>query len=189
MKKISSVFAVAASLLLVAGCRQNALPTVEGQVVDATIFSVTLETPEGETVVLNTRGTDPMLVPGVLAGDVVRVAYQPLDEGETLQAVRLDITTPSAYRLVPGIWRDCTQAPELGLVLAEDGSAQAVGMDNLMLRTWALDGEKLVLDAVDPAAPKETKTVVYMIEKLDADSLVVREAVEGAARMVFSRSE
>lgn len=187
MKKISSVFAVAAAILLAAGCRQSALPTVEGQVVDATIFSVTLETPEGESVILSTRGTDPMLVPGVLAGDVVRVAYQTLPDGETLQAVQLDITQPSAYRLVPGVWRDCNVAPELGLVLAEDGSAQAVGMDNLTLRTWTLDGDKLVLDAVDPASPKDSKTLVYVIEKLEADSLVIRNSEE--ARLAFSRSE
>ena len=187
MKKISSVFAVAAAILLVAGCRHSALPSVEGRVVDATIFSVTLETSAGDSVVLSTRGTDPLRVPGVLAGDVVRVLYTQLPDGETLQAVELDITTPSAYRLVPGVWRDCSGDSEIGLVLAEDGSAQAVGLDNLTLRTWTLDGENLVLDAVDPASPKDAKTLVYVIEKLEADSLIVRDA--GEARLAFSRSE
>ena len=188
MKKISSVFAILAAVLL-AGCRQSALPTVEGRVVDATIFSVTLETPQGDSVVLSTRGTDPMRVPGVLAGDVVRVAYEQFPDGETLHAVQLDITSPSAYRLVPGVWRDCSGSPEIGLVLAEDGSAQAVGMEDLSLRTWTLDGDKLVLDAVDPAAPKEAKTLVFDIEKLDADSLIVRGQDEGARRLLFTRSE
>ena len=72
-------------------------------------------------------------------------------------------------------------------MLAEDGSAQAVGLDNLTLRTWTLDGENLVLDAVDPASPKDAKTLVYVIEKLEADSLIVRDA--GEARFAFSRSE
>ena len=186
MRKLTSVFAVAAAILLVAGCRHSALPSVEGRVVDATIFSVTLETSAGDSVVLSTRGTDPLRVPGVLAGDQVRVLYTQLPDGETLQAVQLDITTPSAYRLVPGVWRDCSGSSEIGLVLAEDGSAQAVGLDDLTLRTWTLDGENLVLDAVDPAS-KETKTLVYVIEKLEADSLIVRDA--GEARLAFSRSE
>ena len=189
MRKLTSVFAVAAIVLLAAGCRRSALPAVEGQVVDATIFSVTLETSAGDSVVLSTRGTDPMRVPGVLAGDVVRVLYTTLPDGETLQAVQLDITKPSAYRLVPGVWRDCSGSPELGLVLAEDGSAQAVGMENLTLRTWTLDGDKLVLDAVDPAFPKDAKTVVLDIEKLDADSLIVRPQDDGARRLLFTRSE
>ena len=189
MKKLSSVFAAAALILVAAGCRQAALPTVEGRVVDATIHSVTIQTAEGESVVLSTRGTDPMLVPGVLAGDVVKVAYEVLPEGEALQAVRLDITTPSAYRLVPGIWRDCCGTDEIGLVLAEDGSAQGVGLRDLSLQTWTLDGENLVLDATDPTAPKEAKTLIWQIEKLDADSLIVRAAGEEARRLVFSRSE
>lgn len=189
MKKLSSVFAAAALILVAAGCRQAALPTVEGRVVDATIHSVTIQTAEGESVVLSTRGTDPMLVPGVLAGDVVKVAYEVLPEGEALQTVRLDITTPSAYRLVPGIWRDCSGTDEIGLVLAEDGSAQVVGLRDLSLQTWTLDGENLVLDATDPTAPKEAKTLIWQIEKLDADSLIVRAAGEEARRLVFSRSE
>jgi len=187
MKKLSSLFAVAALVLTAAGCRQASLPTVEGRVVDATIYSVTLETPEGESVVLSTRGTDPALVPGVLTGDQVKVAYEVFPDGETLHAVQLEITTPSDYRLVPGIWRECSGEEEIGLVLAEDGSAQAVGLGDLSLRTWTLDGDRLVLDATDPADPDQGKTLVYTVERLDADSLVVRS--EGAARLAFSRSE
>ena len=146
MRKAFTVLAAAAVLL--AGCRQASLPTVEGRVVDATIHSVTVETPAGESVSVSTLGADPMLVPGVLSGDVVRIAYEVLPDGETLRAVQLDVTEPSAYRLLPGIWRDCTGAAEVGLVLAEDGSARAVGLGDLSLQDWSLDGENLVLTAV-----------------------------------------
>lgn len=168
-------FAVLIALLaLIAGCRRNALPVVEGQVIDATIHSVTVETPDGESVSLSTLGTDPMLVPGVLPGDVVRIAYEVLPDGETFRAVQLDITTPSAYRLIPGIWRDCSGPVEVGLVLAEDGSAQITGIESLTLQDWSLDGEQLAFTAADAADPKSTCTLLYFVEKLDADSLVVK---------------
>ena len=184
MKK-SFVF-LAAAAMLIAGCRQASSPAVEGQVVDATIYSVTVETAEGDTLTVSTRGTDPLLVPGVLPGDGVRIAYEVLPD-ETLRALELDITVPSAYRLVPGIWRDCSSADEVGLVLAEDGSAQAVGLQGPALQTWALDGESLVLTAADPDNARISVTRVFRIEKLDADSLVVAPTDAGMRRLAFSR--
>ena len=177
-----------AAAVLLAGCRQASLPTVEGRVVDATIHSVTVETPAGESVSVSTLGSDPMLVPGVLSGDVVRIAYEVLSDGETFHAVQLDITEPSAYRLLPGIWRDCSGAVEVGLVLAEDGSARAVGLGDLSLQDWSLDGENLVLTAVGQENPRATETLLYTIERLDVDSLIVVPA-EGEGRLTLSRAE
>jgi hypothetical protein len=179
---------LSAGVLLFAGCRQSSLPTVEGCVVDATIHSVTVQTPEGGSVTVSTLGTDPMLVPGVLSGDEVRIAYETLPDGETLRAVRLDITTPSAYRLLPGIWRDCTGPTEVGLVLAEDGSARAVGLADLNLRDWSLDGDSLILTAADPTSPDGKVTLLYTIEQLDVDSLVLA-TTEGDVCMTLSRAE
>ena len=172
MKKAFAFLAFAAALLT--ACHESAAPFIDGLVTDATIHSVTLETPEGESVSLSTLGTDPMLVPGVLPGDVVRVAYEVLPDGETLRAVQLDITTPSAYRLIPGIWRDCSGPVEVGLVLAEDGSAQVTGIESMTLQDWSLDGEQLAFTAADAADPKSTCTLLYFVEKLDADSLVIK---------------
>jgi len=185
MKRILSIAAV---ILLVAGCRQAAYPTVEGRVVDATIHSVTVLTAAGDSVTVSTLGTDPMLVPGVLSGDEVSIGYELLADGETMRAVRLDITTPSAYRLLPGIWRDCTGADEVGLVLAQDGSARAVGLGELPLQDWSLDEENLVLTAVEQENPKATRTLLFAIRKLDVDSLVVLPAGGGPA-LAFSRAE
>ena len=153
--------------------------TYLGRVTDATINYIILETPDGESVSMSIRGTNPMMVPGVLPGDCVRVAYEVLPDGETLRAVQLDITSPSAYRLIPGIWRDCSGPVEVGLVLAEDGSAQITGVESVTLQDWSLDGEQLAFTAVDPADPKSTCTLLYFVEKLDADSLVIKP-VEGA---------
>lgn len=175
-----------AALLLFAGCRQNNLPRVDGRVVDATIHSITLLTAAGDSVVLSTLGTDPMLVPGVLPGDEVHVGYEVLPDGETMRALYLRITTPSAYRLLPGIWRDCSDADEVGLVLAEDGSARAVGLAGLTLQDWSLDGEDLVLTSVDPDGKAPSQTLLYRIERLDIDSLVVKPA-EAGRRLAFSR--
>ena len=177
---------LSAGVLLFAGCRQSSFPTVEGSVIDATIHSVTVQTPEGGSFTVSTLGTDPMLVPGVLPGDEVRIAYETLPDGETFRAVRLDITTPSAYRLLPGIWRDCAEAEEVGLVLAEDGSARAVGLGGLTLQDWSLDGEDLVLTSVDPDGKAPSQTLLYRIERLDIDSLVVTPA-EAGRRLAFSR--
>ena len=186
MRKALTVLAAAAVLL--SGCRQSSLPTVEGRVVDATIHSVTVETPAGESVSVSTLGADPMLVPGVLSGDVVRIAYELLPDGETLRAVQLDITEPSAYRLLPGIWRDCTGPAEVGLVLAEDGSARAVGLGDLSLQDWSLDGDSLILTAADPTSPDGKVTLLYTIEQLDVDSLVLA-TTEGDVCMTLSRAE
>ena len=184
IRRIVSI--LSAGLVLFTACRQNVLPTVEGRVVDATIHSVTVETPEGESVVVSTLGTNPMLVPGVLPGDEVCIAYELLSDIDVLRAVRLDILTPSAYRLLPGIWRDCSEPEEVGLVLAEDGSAQAVGLDDLTLQDWSLDGEELVLTSADPDGKAPAQTLVYRIERLDIDSLVVRPA-EAGRRLALSR--
>ena len=188
MKKAFSILAAVAAVLCVAACRQNVLPTVEGRVVDATIHSVTVETPEGESVVVSTLGTNPMLVPGVLPGDEVSIAYEVLPELDVLRAVQLDILTPSAYRLLPGIWRDCSDADEVGLVLAEDGSARAVGLADLNLRDWSLDGDSLILTAADPTSPDGKVTLLYTIEQLDVDSLVLA-TTEGDVCMTLSRAE
>jgi hypothetical protein len=174
---------LAAALLLFAGCRQNNLPRVDGRVVDATIHSITLLTAAGDSVTLSTLGTDPMLVPGVLPGDEVHVGYEVLPDGETMRALYLRITHPSAYRLLPGIWRDCTGAEEVGLVLAEDGSAKYVGADGPELRHWSLDGDNLALTASDG------RVLMYRIESLGADSLVIRPQEEGLRALSLSRSE
>ncbi|MDY6418127.1 MAG: lipocalin family protein [Bacteroidales bacterium] len=179
---------LSAGVLLFAGCRQSSFPTVEGSVIDATIHSVTVQTSEGGSFTVSTLGTDPMLVPGVLPGDEVRIAYETLPDGETFRAVRLDITTPSAYRLLPGIWRDCTGPTEVGLVLAEDGSARAVGLADLNLRDWSLDGDSLILTAADPTSPDGKVTLIYIIEQLDVDSLVLA-TTEGVVCMNLSRAE
>ena len=173
---------LALALLALAACKRE-VPAVEGRVIDTTIASVTLLTPAGDTCVVRTRGTNPMMVPGVLPGDEVRVIYELLPDGETLRAVQLDIDVPSPYRLVPGIWRDCTGAEEVGLVLAEDGSAKYVGADGPELRDWSLDGDNLALTASDG------RVLMYRIESLGADSLVIRPQEEGLRALSLSRSE
>ena len=180
MKRALVILALA--LLALAACKRE-VPAVEGRVIDTTIASVTLLTPAGDTCVVSTRGTNPMMVPGVLPGDEVRVIYELLPDGETLRAVQLDIDVPSPYRLVPGIWRDCTGAEEVGLVLAEDGSAKYVGADGPELRDWSLDGDNLALTASDG------RVLMYRIESLGADSLVIRPQEEGLRALSLSRSE
>ena len=185
---IRRILVVMAAVLLFAGCHRYHLPNVEGRVVDATIHSVTLLTAAGDSVTVSTLGTDPMLVPGVLPGDEVDIGYEVLPDGETMRALVLNIVTPSAYRLLPGIWRDCSGADEVGLVLAEDGSARAVGLGELPLQDWSLDEENLVLTAVEQEDPKTTRTLLFAIQKLDIDSLVVLPAGGGPA-LAFSRAE
>ena len=177
-------FAVLAAVIaLIAGCRQNAAPVVEGRVTDATINYIILETPDGESVSMSIRGTNPMMVPGVLPGDEVRVAYELLPDDGTLQALGLDILGPSPYRLLPGIWRDCSTPDEVGLVLAEDGSARSVGLEELALQDWSLDGDQLVLTASEPAG----EILAFQIGRLDADSLIVTPLSGDIRRLAFAR--
>jgi len=114
------------------------------------------------------------------------VHYEVLADGETLRAVQLDLTAPSAYRLLPGIWRDCTADKEVGLVLAEDGSARATGW-SAPLQDWSLDldGQRLVLTGEDPSDAKKTLLQIFQIEKLGVDSLVV--VSDEGRRFAFSR--
>lgn len=180
MKRI--LLLLASGILAFAGCAPK-VPAVEGRVFDTTIASISLETPAGDTCVVSTRGTNPMMVPGVLPGDVIRVSYEVLPDGETLRALQLSILTPSGYRMVPGIWRDCSEAQEVGLVLAEDGSAKYVGEGGPELRDWSLDGDNLALTASDGSI------LMYRIERLDADSLFLRPVEEGVRALALSRSE
>ena len=182
MKRILSVLALAAAVWMTAGCRQAA-PSVEGRVIDATIHSVTVLTAGGDSLSVSTLGTDPMSVPGVLPGDVVRIYYVTLPDA-TMQALALKVTEPSAYRLLPGIWRDCSSAEEVGLVLAEDGSAQATGLEPL--QDWSLDGDQLVLTTVLSEEPKTTGTLLLQICRLDVDSLVVEAP---GRKLAFSRQQ
>lgn len=186
MKKAFAALALAAALL--AGCRQPSAPSVEGRVTGTTIHSVILSVP-GETetfVTISTEGTDPMLVPGVLRGDGVRVYYELLPDGETMHALQLEITEPSPYRLLPGIWRDCSGEEELGLVLAEDGSARdSVWPEKLQVWALDLDEDLLILSGEDPDEPKYDRHQLFKVEKLDTDSLVV--VSEGGRRFHFSR--
>jgi len=172
---------------LFTACRQSTLPSVEGRVVDATIYSVTVETPAGDSVAVSTLGTNPMLVPGVLPGDGVRIWYELLPETQTLRARQLDIVSPSAFRLLPGIWRDCTEADEVGLVLAEDGSARSTGLQE-SLQDWSLDGDQLALTAVENEESGATKILLYRIDRLDVDSLVAVPA-GGGRTLAFSRQQ
>ena len=185
MKRV--LVAIILCMFACAACRQNSLPALEGRVVDATIYSVTVETPAGDSVAVSTLGTNPMLVPGVLPGDEVRIWYELLPDGQTLRARELDIISPSAFRLLPGIWRDCTEADEVGLVLAEDGSARATGLPE-PLQDWSLDGDLLALTAVENEDPKITKTLLYRIDRLDVDSLVA-VPVGGGRTLSFSRQQ
>ena len=180
MKKVLVTLAFA--VLALAACKPE-VPAVEGRVIDTTIASISLLTPAGDTCVVSTRGTNPMMVPGVLPGDGIRVIYEVLPDGETLRAVQLGITDPSPYRLVPGIWRDCSGADEVGLVLAEDGSAKYVGKEGPELRDWNLDGDNLALTSSDG------NILLYRIERLDADSLFIRPLGEGLRALALSRSE
>ena len=68
----------------------------------------------------------------------------------------------------------CTKNEVENVVLAEDGSAQITGIESLTLQDWSLDGEQLAFTAADAADPKSTCTLLYFVEKLDADSLVVK---------------
>ena len=120
----------------------------------------------------------------MLPGDFVRIFYETLSDGETMRALQLDIEEPSAYRLLPGIWRDCAGADEVGLVLAEDGSAQATGMEQLL--DWSLDGEQLVLTTILTEEPQTTGTLVLQIARLDVDSLVVEAP---GRKLAFSRQQ
>ena len=165
MKKI--VFAALLAALCIS-CGRQSTATVEGTVVDAAMNNVILDTSDGEMVV-NTAFSDPNKVEGVLIGDVVKVVYtEQTDGGVTVNnACSLEVVVPSYYRLIAGTW----VAENGGLVLAEDGTAEGQGAAPSDIRNYVLDGEEL---AITSGTKDEPVTVVYTIEKLDADSLVLR---------------
>lgn len=166
-----SLFATLAAAAFLASCAPE-VPTLEGKVTDATMSTVTLTTAEGESVSVSTLDSDPNLVPGVLVGDFIRVAYEPA--GDMPHVISLEIVEPSYYRLISGTWLN---ADGVGFTLAEDGSASSAGFDSLILKEWALDGEELALSG--EVAPGKNATIVYVIAQLDAKSLVLDSKEDG----------
>lgn len=169
MKKF--FFAAIAAAALLASCTSE-IPTLEGKVTDATMSAVTFITAEGESVCVSTLDSDPNLVPGVLVGDFIRVAYEPTED--LPHVISLEILEPSYYRLISGTWLN---ADGIGFTLAEDGSASSAGYDSLILKEWALDGEELALTG--EVAPKKSATIVYVIAQLDTKSLVLNSKEDG----------
>ena len=180
--------------LLLSGCSDPA-STVEGKVTDATIGSVVIVDDQGLETVISILDADPTKVEGVLLGDVVKVTYYPveLEDGTVTNEVEsLRVVSPSYYRLIAGTWTTdgINEADRFGFTLAEDGSAASVNLNTLRITDWVLDGEQLALSSVPEGGdPKNPVTVVYSIEKLDADSLVLRNVADGSKEWSCARAK
>ena len=151
----------------------------EGKVIEASIGGVVLAS-ESETLVLSTLNSDPSAVPGVLIGDVVKVKYRQVEVSEGVynnELVSLKIVSPSYYRLISGTWlrTGINSADLYGFTLSEDGLGRSVNNNPMQVREWKLDGDFLYLIVDSVFADGNYKAMLrYEIDKLDADSLILR---------------
>lgn len=153
----------------------------EGKVIDATINTIQLAS-ETDTLIFSIHQSDPARVPGVLIGDVVRLKYCETEDEENVffnNVQSLEIISPSYYRLIAGTWlrNGVNDADFYGFTLADDGSAESVNNVTMLVKEWVLDGEELALtvDSVFSTGNIQTN-LIYKIEKLDADSLILLSA-------------
>ena len=189
MKKI--IFAAIAAIVCLAACKQSAL-SFEGKVVDATMNTLVIANDGGE-ITINISDADPTKVEGVLLGDIVKVTYNQVPAGgeNFINVVEsLVVTAPSYYRVIAGSWlaKGVNDADFYGFTLAEDGSAKSINNLTFRAKEWVLDGEELVLTG--EAASTGTvvsRTVVYKIDRLDADSLILSNKETGAVEWACGR--
>lgn len=189
MKKI--IFAAIAAIFCLAACKQSAL-SFEGKVVDATMNTLVIANDGGE-ITINISDADPTKVEGVLLGDIVKVTYNQVPAGgeNFINVVEsLVVTAPSYYRVIAGSWlaKGVNDADFYGFTLAEDGSAKSINNLTFRAKEWVLDGEELVLTGeADSTGTVVSRTVVYKIDRLDADSLILSNKETGAVEWACGR--
>ncbi len=189
MKKI--IFAAIAAIVCLAACKQSAL-SFEGKVVDATMNTLVIANDGGE-ITINISDADPTKVEGVLLGDIVKVTYNQVPAGgeNFINVVEsLVVTAPSYYRVIAGSWlaKGVNDADFYGFTLAEDGSAKSINNLTFRAKEWVLDGEELVLTGeADSTGTVVSRTVVYKIDRLDADSLILSNKETGAVEWACGR--
>ena len=189
MKKI--IFAAIAAIVCLAACKQSAL-SFEGKVVDATMNTLVIANDGGE-ITINISDADPTKVEGVLLGDIVKVTYNQVPAGgeNFINVVEsLVVTAPSYYRVIAGSWlaKGVNDADFYGFTLAEDGSAKSINNLTFRAKEWVLDGEELVLTGeADSTGTVVSRTVVYKIDRLDADSLILSNKETGSVEWACGR--
>ena len=189
MKKI--IFAAIAAIVCLAACKQSAL-SFEGKVVDATMNTLVIANDGGE-ITINISDADPTKVEGVLLGDIVKVTYNQVPAGgeNFINVVESHVVTaPSYYRVIAGSWlaKGVNDADFYGFTLAEDGSAKSINNLTFRAKEWVLDGEELVLTGeADSTGTVVSRTVVYKIDRLDADSLILSNKETGAVEWACGR--
>ena len=102
----------------------------------------------------------------------------------------LVVTAPSYYRVIAGSWlaKGVNDADFYGFTLAEDGSAKSINNLTFRAKEWVLDGEELVLTGeADSTGTVVSRTVVYKIDRLDADSLILSNKETGAVEWACGR--
>ena len=100
------------------------------------------------------------------------------------------VTAPSYYRVIAGSWlaKGVNDADFYGFTLAEDGSAKSINNLTFRAKEWVLDGEELVLTGeADSTGTVVSRTVVYKIDRLDADSLILSNKETGAVEWACGR--
>ena len=145
------------------------------------------------TTTINISDADPTKVEGVLLGDIVKVTYNQVPAGgeNFINVVEsLVVTAPSYYRVIAGSWlaKGVNDADFYGFTLAEDGSAKSINNLTFRAKEWVLDGEELVLTGeADSTGTVVSRTVVYKIDRLDADSLILSNKETGAVEWACGR--
>lgn len=183
MKKIYSLLAIAS--LAVACSPKAAEPiTASGVVIDASMNTMSIITPEGDTLNISTMDADPALVPGVMLDDSISITYKDTTMSDVVvkQAISLEVLRHSPYFFIQGSWVEpnpIKTTENQGFTLNQDGTVAMINMATLNYTAWNLStcGKMLTLSG-QSIGNKQTIELndSYTVDKLDADSLVLSNA-------------
>lgn len=191
MKKLGVIAIVASAVLMMGSCGNNtkkvpfdngdsaevvnADPTIYGVCGEATAMNtLQLITDMGDTLSLDISGAQEsgQVFGGMQVGD--RMAVLPTTDRKAAEMVINQATLLGNWVMPNPI----DGSDEVGISIKEGGIAESIDQSSVTYKTWRLSRGKLELVLVREGGSEEDETYLYDIVKLNADSLVYKDAEE-----------
>lgn len=178
-----------------AACCDNAPKQISGTIAEASMNTLTVETPaDGATYDFSTMDADMSEANGLLLGAPVVVDYKG-KLGEVTTATK--VATDPTYAEAVGCWvmPDPINPEELmGVELMVEGAAQSINMATLRYESWELQGEagKILLKGVsegsgEPIAFTETATIAKNAD--GTPTLILNPDAQGKGTVLVKQAE
>lgn len=177
-----------------AACCNNAPKQISGTITEATMNTLTVQTPEGTAYNFSTMNADKSQAIGLLLGAPVIVDYKgKLGEGTEATKVATDPT----YAEAVGRWvmPDPINPEEvMGVELMIEGAAQSINMATLRYTNWELQGEagKIILKGESEGSGEPiafTETAVIAKNADGTLTLILDAGAEGTGTVLIKQPE